>query len=233
MNEKIESLQEFIYKEGIGEAITKVLEAGCGSASHLCFGDHAYMVGIDISMEQLKRHKRLDERIEGDLQYYRFPPASFDLIVCWDVLEHISKPELVLYGFVSAVKDNGMIVLKMPNVLSLKGLVTKLLPQALHVAFYRHVHKRTNAGQDDKGPFRTFLRLSIAPSSIKKFAERNGLRIVYYDSFDVTDTAWLKRSKIVYLSYLVISKVFRVASFGLIGDSDFVIILQRDAGRSS
>ena len=227
MKKKIESLQEYLNKQGVNEASTKVLEAGCGSASHLSFGDHAYMVGIDISMEQLKRNNRLDEKIVGDLQNYHFSPSSFDIIVCWDVLEHLSKPELALREFLNAIKEDGLIVLKMPNILSVKGIVTKLLPLSLHVAFYRHVHKRINAGKDDIGPFKTFLRLSIAPKSIKKFAGQNGLRIGYYDTFDVSDAEWFKKIKIVYVTYMAIVTIFKTASFGFLGDSDFVIVLQK------
>lgn len=232
MKEKIASLQEYVDKKGVGEATTKVLEAGCGSASHLHFSDHAYMVGIDISAEQLKRNKRLNEKILGDLQDYHFPPSSFDVIVCWDVLEHLSKPELVLREFLNAIKENGIIVLKMPNVLSVKGLVTKLLPLSFHVSFYRHVHKRINAGKEDVGPFKTFLRWSIAPQSIKRFAGRNGLRIGYYDTFDVANTEWLKNNKIVYAAYMAVNTIFKAASFGFLGDSDFAIVLQKEAGKS-
>ena len=233
MKEKICKLQKHLEELGICEANTKVLEAGCGSASHLKFSDDAYMVGIDISLEQLKRHQRLDEKIEGDLESYHFPPSSFDVIVCWDVLEHISKPELVLAEFLSAVNENGIIVLKMPNVLSLKGLVTKMLPQSLHVAFYQHVHGRADAGKNDAGPFDTFLRLSIAPTSIKKFAKENGLRVAHYDSFDVAETLWLKRNRLVYYSYRMINIMLRAASLGFLGDSDFVIVLQKGGAKTS
>ena len=47
----------------------KILEAGCGSKSHLQF-ENPYVVGLDISREQLDRNKQLSERIQGDIQYY-------------------------------------------------------------------------------------------------------------------------------------------------------------------
>jgi len=227
MSEKITRLQEFIAKEMLGKTTIKVLEAGCGSMSHLRFDQEVYTVGIDISEKQLQRNIKLNERILGDIQHYHFQPSSFDLVVCWDVLEHLPDPDLVLHKFVGSVREKGIIVLKMPNVLSLKGLVTKLLPYPLHILFYKKVHGRQKAGEDDRGPFRTYLRFSIAPTAIKKFAKNNGLRVTYYDTFDASATNWLQRNKMVLIVYKTLNAFIKCVSFGTISDSDFVIVLQK------
>ena len=99
----------------------EVLEAGCGSSRHIELGDRARIVGIDISEEQLARNDRLDRKILGDVQTHDFAPECFDLIVCWDVLEHLPEPERALRSFARASKAGGVILLALPNVFSLKG----------------------------------------------------------------------------------------------------------------
>jgi len=79
----------------------RILEAGCGSNSAFTFQKNAYIVGIDISERQLQLNTSLDEKHQGDLQHYSFPPNSFDIIICWNVLEHLQHPESVLLIFQS------------------------------------------------------------------------------------------------------------------------------------
>lgn len=62
-----------------------VLEAGCGSTSHIDLGDKCRLTGIDISENQLRRNAYLDERILGDIQSYHWTVSRFDTVVCWDV----------------------------------------------------------------------------------------------------------------------------------------------------
>ena len=141
-----------------GKPVIKVLEAGCGSTSRLHFQKEVYMVGIDISEKQLERNANLNEKILGDIQDYDFQSDSFDVIVCWDVLEHLPKPENALRRFALAVKDEGIIILNLPNVFSLKGLITKYLPYPLHVLAYRYLYgKKKNISEEDAGPFKTYL----------------------------------------------------------------------------
>lgn len=230
MGDKIAMLQEFLDKEMLRKTTDiKVLEAGCGSLSRISIGRKAYTVGIDISEKQLQRNMDLHEKIVGDIQHHRFPPSSFDIIICWDVLEHLADPELALHEFARALRKGGMMVLKMPNVLSLKGLVTKLLPYPLHVLFYRHLMRRKDAGREDTGPFRTYLRFSITPGAIRKFADDNGLRVAYYDTMDITDAAWFQQNKTVFTSYRVLRGFVRRLSFDNLNDSDFIIVLQKTA----
>ncbi len=68
MSQKILELQTFVNTELRGESVC-LLEAGCGSASNINFGDNVRMVGIDISKKQLERNSTLHEKIIGDIQH--------------------------------------------------------------------------------------------------------------------------------------------------------------------
>lgn len=184
MDKEIIELQSLIDKLLIGKKAIKVLEVGCGSSSHICIGQNAYIVGIDISEKQLQRNNVINEKILGDIQNYDFPASDFDLIVCWNVLEHLSKPKKALRSFLKIIKKNGIIILALPNVLSIKGIITKYTPYRFHIWAYRSLFGFTSVEMDHRGPFPTFLRFAISPPSIKRFAVANGLSIEYFREYE-------------------------------------------------
>lgn len=155
----------------------KVLEIGCGSCSHIEIPQNSYIVGLDISQKQLDRNEILNEKILADVETYDLPESQFDLIVCWWVLEHLSNPRKVLLNCQKALKKDGIMIVAIPNVMSVKGLVTKYTPHGFHVWFYKHIFGEQLAGVDDRLPFRTYLRFSISPEGIRKFASVNDLSI--------------------------------------------------------
>lgn len=177
-DEQVANLHAVVDRFTADRAPVRVLEAGCGQfPSELGLGDRAQIVGIDVSAPQLERNTWAHEKILGDVTAYDFKAGDFDVIACWDVLEHLPKPELALERFVHAVRPGGLVVIKVPNVLSGKGLITKLTPHWFHVLVYKHVFGYTDPGKDDRPPFPTFLRLSIAPKSLRRFAERRGMHV--------------------------------------------------------
>jgi SAM-dependent methyltransferase len=225
--ENIPDLQAFLDKELACKESVRVLEAGCGSSSNIHFGEKVCLVGIDISEKQLQRNIILQEKIVGDIQQYDLPPASFDIIVCWDVLEHLPQPELALRRFARATKTNGLVIIKVPNVLSVKGLVTKFLPHTFHVLAYRYIYGDKNVGKNDTAPFKAHLRFSIAANAIKKLCAEEGLQAVYFQTYDVTAANWLQRKKIAFLAYVTLKKIFKLLSRGRINDSEFILVLQK------
>ncbi len=206
----------------------RVLEAGCGSSDHFDFGPDRHLTGIDISEKQLARNTALDEAIHGDLETFDFPEDAFDVIVSWNVLEHLNRPGTALDRLVPSLRPGGLMILGMPNPRSVKGLVTKLLPHALHVAYYRHVHGNRNAGRDDMGPFRTYMRRDISAPRLRARAARNGLEVVYEDVYDILDvipTAGPKKP--FWLLYRSARDLSRLVSFGFLGGSELIVVLRR------
>ena len=131
MNDSKAKLQafvnEYLSKQFINRQI-KILEAGCGARSPIKFEIDRYIVGIDISNKQIERNKVIDEGIVGDIQSYPLKNSEYDVIICQDVLEHLPKPHFALENFKHAIKPGGIIIIGIPNVLSVKGLVTKFTP---------------------------------------------------------------------------------------------------------
>jgi SAM-dependent methyltransferase len=161
------------------------LEAGCGSASHLELDGVGRLVGIDISPLQLERNEALDERVCGDLETYRFPPDSFDLVVIWDVLEHLDDPVAALDHLVAAARPGALLVIAVPNLQSVKGLVAKLTPQWVHAAAVKRAYPYWPTDEEDVGPFPTKLRRSITAGRLRSYAESRDLEVrelVAYES---------------------------------------------------
>lgn len=202
----------------------KVLEAGCGSISHVNFKQSKYIVGVDISEKQLVRNKYLNEMVVGDIQDQLFPPESFDVIVCWDVFEHLTEPEKALDKFVHCIKGDGIIIIKMPNLDSVKGLATKYTPHWFHVLWYRYVYGRKIAINEDKGPFKTYLRKSMSPNSLKRFAAQKGLDVILCEIFE---GLFLKsRNVVAYRVYRIARSIIDLVSLGKLGDGEFILVLK-------
>lgn len=163
----------------------RLLEAGCGEyLSPLGLDGRAYIVGIDNSEAQLARNSWADEKIHGDIVTHAFPAGTYDVVVCWDVLEHLPDPEAALDNLTRATSPGGLLVVKVPNVMSAKGLVTKFTPHWFHIWIYKHVFGYSNPGVGDTPPFRTYLRWAIRPRALRRFGRSHGLGIEMLGTYE-------------------------------------------------
>jgi len=225
-------LQSLIARFARCAAPLRVLEAGCGSLPMAVeLGDEAHLVGIDISERQLRDNSAIAERILGDVQTHAFPPGSFDVIFCWDVLEHLPRPVSALDNFRVAARADGLIVLKLPNILSAKGLVTKFTPHRFHVWVYRKLLGYPNAGKDGYTPFRAFMRWSIAPHRIAEYALRHGLSIEYEATYEADrQTALRERLRLTGRSWRALSELSRRLTRGMVDleGTELIIVLRNE-----
>lgn len=100
-----------------------VLDAGCGAgygAKILADAGASRVVGVDISetavSEATKTYR--DERIElcrGDLRALPFPEEEFDLVVCFEVIEHIDDRGVMLDELRRVLKLDGVLCISTPN----------------------------------------------------------------------------------------------------------------------
>lgn len=223
-------LQNILNKVVLRDCL-QVLEAGCGSRSHIELPASAVIAGIDISEKQLKRNIGLAIKIHGDIQTHDLGTELYDLIICWDVLEHVENPILALKNFFRAVRPKGFILLAFPNVLSLWGLATKFTPHWVHVYFYRKIFGNTNAGLEDNGPFPTYLDWRIAPTSLGSFFKEQGMEICFQRFYDPMLHSLKKRRPWVAALYSFLSRVLFIISISKIGgdsNSGFVVLLRKD-----
>ncbi len=101
----------------------KVLEVGMGRGNTLVYlkesGLASQVVGIDI--QNWSEHEipaQIDEFISGNIEQLSLSnfTKSFDLIIFADVLEHLVSPEVVLEKVSACLKDDGEILISIPNI---------------------------------------------------------------------------------------------------------------------
>jgi SAM-dependent methyltransferase len=154
-------------------------EAGGGSCSFLPAEllNRSHVTVIDE--DQVRNNTYADKAVLGDVQTYRFAPASFDLVICYNVIEHLPDVASALLNFRDALKRGGMILIGAPNPRSLSGVVTKYSPHWFHVWFYRHIRGIKNAGLPGEPPFPTFFHPLVSLPRLEAFAAANGLEMIY------------------------------------------------------
>jgi 2-polyprenyl-3-methyl-5-hydroxy-6-metoxy-1,4-benzoquinol methylase len=163
-----------------------VYEAGGGSTSFLPpeVLRRSHVTVVDIDEDQIRNNSYAQETILGDIQTWRFPPHSFDLIICYNVLEHVPYVEAALAGFFQSLKRGGLILIGAPNPRSLSGVVTKYTPHWFHIWFYRHVIGKKSAGLPGEPPFPTYFHRLVTPSLLEAFARKNGLQVIYRKEYE-------------------------------------------------
>jgi SAM-dependent methyltransferase len=213
----------------------KVLEAGCGSASHLKLQD-CMVTGIDISQYQLERNTHLTERICADLHTYDNEQwtSAFDLIVCWDVIEHLHSPKTVLEKFFRWVKPTGKIVIAYPNPQIWKGVVTKYSPYFVHQIFYRIASGTPfRASKTDQGPFRTVFAEEIKLIPLLQLAQRYQLKPEFFASLESYQNKFVKR----FLPNAIVDALNRFFLGELkavldVSATDFIIVLSAETSHA-
>jgi SAM-dependent methyltransferase len=210
----------------------RVLEAGGGSRSYIRLPHALHVTTIDISPEQIAQNTTSDVAVVGDLATYDFGDSRFDIVVCWNVLEHVPDVKHAIRHLVATVGDGGLFVVRGPNPRSMKGVVTDLTPHWVHVAFHRHVLGRPNAGKPGFAPFPTELESDAGPELLRSAFESAGLEVVYDDRFVGDHVFSLKRRyPVLYALYAAAGWLTRLVTAGRYGTplSEFVIIGRRPA----
>jgi SAM-dependent methyltransferase len=158
-----------------------IYEAGGGSSSFLPMDvlGRSHVTVVDIDEDQVRNNTYADEAILGDVQTYRFAPETFDVVICYNVIEHLPDVEAALVNFRDALKRGGMILIGAPNPRSLSGVVTKYSPHWFHVWFYRNIRGIKTAGLPGEAPFPTFFHPLVTLSKLEAFAAANGLEMIY------------------------------------------------------
>jgi SAM-dependent methyltransferase len=163
-----------------------IYEAGGGSTSYLPLDvlHRAHVTVVDIDEDQLRNNDYAQTTILGDVQTHRFAPGSFDLVICYNVIEHVPDVEAALSGFCESLKNGGLILIGAPNPRSLSGVATKYTPHWFHVWFYRHMRGEKQAGQPGEPPFPTFFDPLVTLSKLEAFAQALGLHVIYRKKYE-------------------------------------------------
>jgi SAM-dependent methyltransferase len=100
----------------------RVLDAGCGMAygsALLAAAGASDVTGVDWAEEVLDDARRAMpagvELVAGDVTDLGFDDGAFDLIVSFEVIEHLDQPDLALDEFRRLLAPGGLLVVSSPN----------------------------------------------------------------------------------------------------------------------
>ncbi len=108
-----------------------LLDAGCGEGRH-CFGSisrGASVIGLDLDFDAMRdasknlrqrgiEHDRLGEMTQGDAFHLPFADATFDRIICSEVMEHVHDYRAALRELARVAKPGAKIAVTIPTATS-------------------------------------------------------------------------------------------------------------------
>lgn len=109
-----------------GRSGLSILDAGSGTCWLVpALSKYGRVSALDIEPEALRicRERGVKETIQADIQNIPLPPASFDLIVCSEVLYHmyITSDVAVMRGLHRLLRPGGRVLIKIPAHAYLSG----------------------------------------------------------------------------------------------------------------
>ncbi|NLG07087.1 class I SAM-dependent methyltransferase [Candidatus Peribacteria bacterium] len=105
-----------------------VLDIACGTGygTDMLRKSGAAVLGVDISQDTIKKAKQKygDYFATGDIRTFQ-SKQKFDMIVCFETIEHISEYHEVIQNLYSLLKKNGRLLISSPNKRITKPLIGK------------------------------------------------------------------------------------------------------------
>jgi 2-polyprenyl-3-methyl-5-hydroxy-6-metoxy-1,4-benzoquinol methylase len=162
--------QEIWGEEIRGQLTSRVrwLDSGCGwrllggnlePLEDELVGMAGMVVGVDLDFPHLLKHLNISRRACASLASLPFPDASFDLVTCNMVLEHVETPFPVFQELSRVLAPEGILMVHTPNIhnyLVFANIVAKkLLPRSL-------VLKLIRDRRADEDIYRTYYRANSA-----------------------------------------------------------------------
>lgn len=96
-----------------------LLDSGCGKGYFLAYAEkHYHTYGIDISdfaIQYAKDNLKSSKLMVKEADNTGFPDNFFDIITCFDILEHLNNPDAALKECRRILKENGLLIVTIPN----------------------------------------------------------------------------------------------------------------------
>ena len=136
-----------IYKEWIAALIredTRLLDAGCGPGGLVkdYVGIARQVVGVDRYASSFQEPAEINTLAESDIDRLPFPAASFDVVTCSWVLEHLREPKTVFAEVSRVLKPGGHFLFITPNKRNYVVWLRQMMPNNLGRRATRAIYAR-------------------------------------------------------------------------------------------
>ena len=224
-------VQNLLRERFAGRTI-RIYEAGGGATSYLPpdLLRGADITIVDIDDTQLQKNKYARSKICGDIQVQQFPSATFDLVVCYNVIEHIERPDRAIDHFLEALAPGGLTFIAAPNPHSFSGLATRYTPHWFHVWFYRAVLRSKDAGRPGSFPFPVVYHPLVSPQRLIEFCKSRGCRVLYFREFESSHLSTLrKKQPAVARALNALIRALEIVLRRKLSSGDYHIVIEKPA----
>jgi len=185
----------------------KVLDAGCGEGTPLILRYYrsriGRLVGVDI---QAPKEKKMDEFVLCDLGNISFKDATFDVIICNCVIEHLRQPQKVFAEFWRLLSDGGILIFRAPCINAPMFLLSRVIPVHWHETI-----KRTLLGDQEVDVFHAYYRCNTS-KKLEQTLKTIGFRREKLESIEQI-YSYFKFNWILYAAGLLFSRLMQSLPF--------------------
>jgi len=190
-----------------------LLEIGCASGSFLAYmANQGWDVsGIEISPIAASSARQFGLKVHcGPISSVPRPEKPYDLIVGWMVFEHLHQPLEELARLGRWLKDDGVLVLSIPNAASFEFRIFKdawfALQLPTHLFHYTPESIRMILAKGGFSLLRIFpqrIMANIFKSMANQLTDNNKFPVVSRYLFEFSDSGWKRHYALYPLAYLL------------------------------
>lgn len=161
----------------------RVLEIGCGrdfpEAKHY-LAKTSKAIGLDpeIAVGDCRVTDRRDARVRGFGDRLPFADASFDVIACRSVIEHLRDPSPFFAESARVLKPGGAMFCLTPNRYDYASIIAGLVPNRWHGRIVRFAE-----GRDESDTYPTYYRAN-SERALRKLADMSGLCVRQFEQLN-------------------------------------------------
>jgi len=134
------TIREQLIKNAVGKG-NKILDLGCGEGRNsLLFAEGNEAYGLDICPKRmlLNQENALDKSYEtlvvGNAINLAFPEAWFDIVICMEMIEHVTETRRLAKEINRVLKEGGKLILSTPNLANLGNRLGMILGKGLKLS---------------------------------------------------------------------------------------------------
>jgi 2-polyprenyl-3-methyl-5-hydroxy-6-metoxy-1,4-benzoquinol methylase len=139
------------------------------------------------------------------------PAGSFDLVTFWDVLEHLPDPRSALLAAAVLLREEGIILIKVPNARALAAAAARLLCRFRGEGMIRRDH-----------PLQHLYHFS--PATLKAMVESAGMTVIEAVTEESAFSAF-SPSRVRRAAKAVLRRLFRCLPLGV--DEEIVVVARK------